>query len=81
MRGLRRWIRVFGNLKNNKGLYRFTRRGLSPVDGQWKLQGMVHDIEKMANQDYGMAFGMKPSDINHIMNTCSSLQQDCQRQH
>ena len=45
---------VFGNLRNNKGLDRFTLRGLSKVDGQWKLYCMVHNIEKMANQGYGM---------------------------
>jgi Transposase DDE domain len=44
---------VFGNLRHNKGLDRFTLRGLSKIDGQWKLYRMVHNIEKMAVQGYG----------------------------
>ena len=40
---------VFGNLRHNKGLNRFTLRGKAKVDGQWKLYCMVHNIEKLAN--------------------------------
>lgn len=44
---------VFGNLRHNKRLNRFTLRGREKVDGQWKLYCLVHNIEKLAN--YGFA--------------------------
>jgi transposase len=37
---------VFGNMRYNKGMNRFTLRGCEKVDGQWKLFALVHDIEK-----------------------------------
>lgn len=40
---------VFGNLRYNKRLNRFTLRGRSKVDGQWKLFALVHNIEKWAH--------------------------------
>ncbi len=40
---------VFGNIGTNKGLNRFTLRGLDKVNGQWKLFGMIHNIEKLKN--------------------------------
>ena len=40
---------VFGNLRANKRLNRFTLRGRDKVDGQWKLFALVHNIEKLAN--------------------------------
>jgi transposase len=40
---------VFGNLRHNKRLARFTLRGRTKVDGQWKLFALVHNIEKLAN--------------------------------
>ncbi|QBB72028.1 IS1182 family transposase [Pseudolysobacter antarcticus] len=40
---------VFGNLRHNKRLNRFTLRGQTKVDGQWKLFALVHNIEKWAN--------------------------------
>ena len=40
---------VFGNLRGNKRLHRFTLRGKAKVDGQWKLFCMMHNIEKLAN--------------------------------
>lgn len=43
---------VFGNLRHNKALHRFTLRGQSKVDGQWKLYCMVHNIEKLAHNGY-----------------------------
>ena len=43
---------VFGNLRSNKRLNRFTLRGRRKVDGQWKLYCMVHNIEKLANNGY-----------------------------
>jgi hypothetical protein len=41
---------VFGNLRYNKRLARFTLRGRTKVDGQWKLFALVHNIEKLANR-------------------------------
>ena len=43
---------VFGNVRYNKGLNRFTLRGRTKVDGQWKLFCLVHNIEKLANTGY-----------------------------
>jgi transposase len=43
---------VFGNLRHNKRLYRFTLRGRTKVEGQWKLYGLVHNIEKLAHLGY-----------------------------
>ena len=39
----------------NKRLDRFTLRGRRKVDGQWKLYGLVHNIEKLANHRSRMA--------------------------
>jgi transposase len=44
---------VFGNLRHNKQLNRFTLRGRAKVDGQWKLYCLVHNIEKLAHHGYG----------------------------
>ena len=43
---------VFGNLRGNKRLDRFTLRGRNKVDGQWKLYCLVHNIEKLAHHGY-----------------------------
>jgi hypothetical protein len=43
---------VFGNLRNNKRLDRFTLRTRNKVDGQWKLYCLVHNIEKLAHHGY-----------------------------
>lgn len=43
---------VFGNLRYNKGLNRFTLRGQRKVDTQWKLYCLVHNIEKLAHHGY-----------------------------
>ena len=43
---------VFGNLRYNKGLDRFTLRGQAKVDAQWKLFCLVHNIEKLAHHRY-----------------------------
>ncbi len=43
---------VFGNLRYNKRLDRFTLRGQTKVDGQWKLFCLVHNIEKLAHHGY-----------------------------
>ena len=45
---------VFGNIRHNKRLDRFTLRGQKKVDAQWKLYAMVHNIEKLANHGYAM---------------------------
>ena len=44
---------VFGNLRHNKRLDRFTLRGRKKVDAQWKLYCLVHNIEKLAHHGYG----------------------------
>lgn len=43
---------VFGNLRSNKRLERFTLRGRRKVDGQWKLYCLTHNIEKLAHHGY-----------------------------
>ncbi len=43
---------VFGNLRHNKGLDRFTLRGRKKVEAQWKLFCLVHNIEKLAHHGY-----------------------------
>ena len=43
---------VFGNIRENKGLRRFSLRGKNKVGMQWKLFCMIHNIEKIMN--YGM---------------------------
>jgi transposase len=43
---------VFGNVRYNKGLDRFTLRGRAKVDAQWKLFCLVHNIEKLAHTGY-----------------------------
>ena len=43
---------VFGNVRYNKGLDRFTLRGRIKVDAQWKLYCLVHNIEKLARAGY-----------------------------
>lgn len=45
---------VFGNIRHNKGLNRFTLRGQTKVDTQWKLFCLVHNIEKLAHHGYGV---------------------------
>jgi hypothetical protein len=44
---------VFGNLRHNKRLDRFTLRGRKKVDTQWKLFCLVHNIEKLAHHGFG----------------------------
>jgi transposase len=46
---------VFGNIRHNKGLNRFTLRGQKKVDTQWKLFCLVHNIEKLAHHGYGVS--------------------------
>lgn len=44
---------VFGHLRENIGLDRFSLRGKTKVDGQWKLMTLVHNLTKIHR--YGMA--------------------------
>lgn len=44
---------VFGNLRHNKRLDRFTLCGQKKVVTQWKLYCLVHNIEKLAHHGYG----------------------------
>ncbi|MEQ1593021.1 MAG: transposase [Thiobacillaceae bacterium] len=43
---------VFGNIRHNKQLNRFTLRGQRKVDAQWKLYYLVHNIEKLAHTTF-----------------------------
>jgi transposase len=43
---------VFGNLRHNKRLSRFTLRGQHKVSTQWSLYCLVHNIEKLAHHGY-----------------------------
>jgi transposase len=43
---------VFGNLRGNKKMDRFTLRGEEKVDSQWKLYCVVQNIEKLAHNGY-----------------------------
>ena len=40
---------VFANIGTNKGLNRFSLRGKTKVQSQWRLYCMVHNIEKFMN--------------------------------
>jgi transposase len=44
---------VFGNLRHNKRLDRFTLRTQPKVNTQWNLYCLVHNIEKLAHHGYG----------------------------
>jgi transposase len=43
---------VFANLRHNKRLDRFTLRGRTKVEAQWRLFCLVHNIEKLAHNGY-----------------------------
>ena len=47
---------VFGNIRVNKGLNRFTLRGLVKVNIQWIIYCLVHNIEKILH--FGNTFAM-----------------------
>ena len=40
---------VFGNIRHNKRMSRFTLRGREKVNTQWHLYCLVHNIEKTAS--------------------------------
>ncbi len=44
---------VFGNLRCNVGLNRFTLHSQIEVNTQWNLFCLVHNIEKLAHCVYG----------------------------
>jgi Transposase DDE domain len=44
---------VFGNLRAQKGLDRFTLRGQKKVNIQWTLYCMMHNIEKIGKYGVG----------------------------
>jgi len=46
---------VFGNIRAQKRMDRFTLRGRAKTNSQWMLYCMVHNIEKILH--YGLAFG------------------------
>ena len=48
---------VFGNIREQKRMNRFTRRGKQKVNTQWLLYCMVHNIEKVLN--YGTTWAAK----------------------
>jgi transposase len=48
---------VFGNVRHNKQLNRFTLRGRRKVNTQWTLYCLVHNIEKLMN--YGTIDGSR----------------------
>lgn len=43
---------VFGNIRHNKRMNRFTVRGRAKVGTQWQLYCLVHNIEKLAHNGY-----------------------------
>ncbi|MDQ8183833.1 IS1182 family transposase [Pelagicoccus sp. SDUM812005] len=47
---------VFGNLRHNKGLGRFTLRGKDKVNAQWLLYCCVHNAEKWAKAAFAELF-------------------------
>jgi len=40
---------VFDNITSNNGLKRFSLRGKTKVNAQWKLFCLIQNIEKLAN--------------------------------
>jgi len=43
---------VFGNIRANKRLNRFTLRGRTKVNAQWLMYCLVHNIEKLTRLVY-----------------------------
>ena len=54
---------VFGNLRYNKRLDRFSLRERTTVNGQWLLFCLVHNIEKLAHTGYAAYADPKRSQI------------------
>jgi len=50
---------VFGNIRSNKGLDRFTLRGREKVNAQWQLFALVHNIEKLSHYGYNVEKGLE----------------------
>jgi hypothetical protein len=40
---------VFGNMRSQKRFARLTLRGKSKITIQWRLYGLVHNLEKIVN--------------------------------
>jgi hypothetical protein len=38
---------VFGQIKEARGMRRFSRRGLKAVDAEWKLMATVHNLMEL----------------------------------
>ncbi len=45
---------VFGDIRHNKRLNRFTLRGKERVNAQWSLYCLVHTIERLTNRGYAL---------------------------
>ena len=43
---------MFANLRHNKRRDRFTLKGGTKVNAQWKLYCLVHNIDKLAHHGY-----------------------------
>jgi len=43
---------VFGQIKHDRGIRRFVRRGLTAVQSEWQLIATAHNLLKLANSDY-----------------------------
>ena len=50
---------VFGNIRTQKGLDRFTMRGKPKLNAQWNLYCIVHNIEKIMR--YSSLFAQNPA--------------------
>ena len=51
----RRWMMepVFGDVKENRGIRRFMRRGLAACTSEWKLIAATHNLRKLYRQAKG----------------------------
>lgn len=43
---------VFGQIKHDRGMRRFVRRGLNAAQSEWQLITTAHNLLKLANSDY-----------------------------
>lgn len=53
---------IFAQIKHNRGIRRFQRRGLRAVNAEWKLHAMVHNIAKLR-----MALTTPPQPLAPVM--------------
>ncbi len=54
---------VFANVRAQKSLHRFTLRGKTKVNVQWKLYCLVHNLEKLEKMAQGGTEGGCPLEI------------------